>query len=67
MSSANPVPFSHCFRRDSVESICTRCFSTVARTGHETDLEHFERDHTCDPVMIKLLEGGIESVSHFGK
>jgi hypothetical protein len=61
MSSANLLPFSHCFRRDSVESICTRCFSMVARTWRETDLERFERDHACDPVMIKLLEGRIAS------
>ena len=56
MNTPSFHPFSHRFRKSGVESICTRCFFTIARTRRETDLERFEREHVCDPVMMEWFE-----------
>ena len=56
MNIPNPHPFAHRFGKGGVESICTRCFFTVAHSRRETDLERFEREHVCDPVMMEWFE-----------
>lgn len=56
MNSSTLHPFSHRYSNDSIESICTQCFFTVARARRETDLERFESEHVCDPVMMGLFE-----------
>lgn len=34
------------------DSICPRCFVTIATRFDETDLESNERDHECDPKLL---------------
>lgn len=43
--------FSHRFNAGdgTVDSICHRCFKTVAIATREADLEIPEQKHTCDP------------------
>lgn len=33
----------------SIDSICTRCYQTIASGTSEAGLEGAERAHTCDP------------------
>lgn len=56
MNGSSLHPFSHRYSNDCVESICTQCFFTVARGRRETDLERFEREHVCDPVMMDRFD-----------
>lgn len=56
MNCSSLLSFSHRFRKDGVESICTRCFLSIARSRREADLERFEREHVCDPVMTEWFE-----------
>jgi len=56
VNSPSLLPFSHRFRKSGVDSICTRCFCTLAEGRRETDLDRFEREHICDPVMMKWFE-----------
>ena len=44
--------FSHRFNTadGTVDSICHRCFQTVATASREDDLEIPEERHTCDPA-----------------
>lgn len=42
-------PFPHRRNPDgSFDSICPKCFRTVATRRHETELAQAERDHVCD-------------------
>lgn len=52
MNTSSFHPFSHRYTNDCVESICKQCFFTVARVWRETELERFEREHVCDPVIM---------------
>jgi hypothetical protein len=36
----------------SYDSICTRCFATVARSHNEADLEAEEKRHVCDKGVL---------------
>jgi hypothetical protein len=50
--------FPHRMNPDGTfDSICAKCFVTVANAIHETDLAHFERCHVCDSSAITLLQG----------
>jgi hypothetical protein len=40
----------------SVDSICTRCYRTVASTRYVWDLSHSEAAHVCDPERLKTIE-----------
>jgi hypothetical protein len=41
--------FSHRFNQDgSIDSICRRCFATVATVKSESELKRPEKDHVCD-------------------
>jgi hypothetical protein len=45
--------FPHRQNRDrSFDSICPRCFATIANEKSESDLAAFDRDHVCDPVVM---------------
>ena len=39
-----------------IDSICTRCFATVATVKKEADLGRFEREHKCDPMKLERFE-----------
>ena len=43
------------------DSICCKCFVTVATATKELELDWAERSHTCDPVLLEhwkeLAEG----------
>jgi hypothetical protein len=46
--------FSHRFNPDStVDSICHRCFATVATERSESNLHLEERLHSCHPGLIE--------------
>ena len=46
-------PFSHRPQRNgSYDSICTKCFATVARSHNEADLEAEENRHVCDKDVL---------------
>lgn len=49
---ANSITFVHRFADNGVDSICPRCFITVATTESEVELEAFEREHVCDPLLV---------------
>ena len=51
MGSTNSVVFAHRFVDNGVDSICPQCFVTVATADSEVELEPFEREHTCDPLL----------------
>jgi hypothetical protein len=40
-------------RNGTFDSICPKCFVTIANAIHEVDLERFEC-HVCDPTLISL-------------
>jgi hypothetical protein len=42
----------HVHRDGTTDSICKYCFVTVCTSTWETELEHAERDHVCDPDTI---------------
>ena len=53
MSSPLIPTFAHRSAEHGVDSICTRCFVTVATVEEESDLDHFERQHVCDPEILE--------------
>ena len=45
--------FPHRLNRDgSFDSICLKCFATIANTITETELKARENIHTCDHAML---------------
>jgi len=34
------------------DSICVRCFVTIAHVSIEAELTEFEASHTCDPIHL---------------
>ena len=49
--------FAHRPNNDgSVDSICLRCFRTIASNNHEMNLATVESQHECDPVDIIRFE-----------
>jgi len=48
-----PQTFPHRHNSDGThDSICNRCFATVAKATIETDLVQFEASHVCDPANV---------------
>ena len=39
----------------SHDSICTRCFVTIAKTPLEADLEELEKAHVCEGLDLTTL------------
>jgi hypothetical protein len=49
------VNFPHRRNEDGTfDSICARCFITVATENKETDLSNWERTHVCSGLEPKL-------------
>jgi hypothetical protein len=47
--------FQHRHNRDgSCDSICLRCYRTVASTLYEDWLAHAESNHTCTPLDLHV-------------
>ena len=45
--------FPHRLNRDgSFDSICLKCFATVANTASEIELKAHDNTHICDHVML---------------
>ena len=53
MGSTSSASFAHRFVDNRVDSICPRCFVTVATMETEVELEPFELEHNCDPLLLK--------------
>jgi hypothetical protein len=49
----------------SHDSICAKCFLTVASDKDEAELVQFERDHVCDPVLLDRFSQGNSFNSSF--
>ena len=48
-----PTNFPHRRDRDGLyDSICPRCFATVARSKPEAELEELERSHICHSSFL---------------
>ena len=46
-----PPFFPHRRNKDeSFDSICLKCFATVARANSESELEQYDKLHVCDPM-----------------
>ena len=52
MGSSNSISFAHRFVENGIDSICPQCFVTVATTKTEVELESFELEHVCDPLLV---------------
>jgi hypothetical protein len=51
------LKFAHRFVPDgTVESICARCFATIASATSEPDLALKEAQHVCDPFLLSHYE-----------
>jgi len=50
---ARPQMFPHRHNSDGTyDSICNRCFETVAKVTTEADLRQFEASHVCDAANV---------------
>ena len=57
MSSSERLIFAHRFSPEgTVDSICPRCFVTVASVKNEADLVLNEARHVCDPFLLAHYE-----------
>jgi hypothetical protein len=58
--AAHFVPFIHRLRSGTVDSICTRCYRTIAKETREDDLAKHEWAHHCDGLdFLGLLHPDI--------
>jgi hypothetical protein len=49
----NKTRFSHRHNSDgTVDSICHKCYLTVAKAQDESELYREEQLHTCDPLIV---------------
>ena len=56
MRSQAPLRFAHRVSKEaSLDSICRRCFVTVGSSRSEADLERFEDEHVCNPVLLERV------------
>lgn len=54
-----PSSFAHRHNSDgSYDSICSRCYATVASAGNERALSRSESAHVCDPMALYLAHQG---------
>jgi hypothetical protein len=52
--------FPHRHNSDgSYDSICTRCFATVATAQNESELAFHESAHVCEPVTLYRFSQGL--------
>jgi hypothetical protein len=40
----------------TIDSICPRCYETVGTSTWESDLEHCEAAHVCEPAQLRRFE-----------
>ncbi len=51
------MKYAHRINEDgSLDSICPRCFITIANSTWEADLERMETAHICDPEWLSHFE-----------
>ena len=55
MSAQKLFRYARRLKIDGLDSICPYCFITVGSAKTEEDLELFERDHVCDPVLLERV------------
>lgn len=53
MSLHRPKFVRRANRNGTTDSICCKCFITVATARKECELEAPERTHVCDPTLLK--------------
>lgn len=54
MGQTYTIKFIHRINEDgSIDSICRDCFVTVATAKSTSELEHEERQHDCEPVLLE--------------
>jgi hypothetical protein len=52
--SESATPPHHRLNKDgTIDSICSRCFRTIASCRHEEDLKAAEIAHVCDPEALR--------------
>ncbi len=57
MASSERLKFAHrCIQDGTVDSICPRCFVTIASVANEADLVFKEGHHVCDPFVLAHYE-----------
>jgi hypothetical protein len=53
-------PFEQFAHRENgdgtIDSICSRCFVTIANALNEADLKRAETRHICDPAVLGYFE-----------
>jgi hypothetical protein len=60
--------FSFAHRRNddgSFDSICPRCFRTIAQSARESDLQIAEDGHVCDPSLVEHYRKSSKAVSDY--
>lgn len=40
----------------SVDSYCSQCFVRVTTSDSKTEVETKEKEHRCDPILLRLIE-----------
>lgn len=56
MASPALSKFSHRFcENGTIVSVCRKCFATVGAAHWEADLDHKEKLHVCDPMVLAHL------------
>ena len=49
--------FPHRMNRDgTIDSICPRCYATIATSTREADLERIEAAHVCNPSRLSYFD-----------
>ncbi|HEV2326332.1 MAG TPA: hypothetical protein VGS10_20515 [Terracidiphilus sp.] len=44
----------------TTDSVCRKCFATVVTASRQTDLDHAEHSHCCDPKALDSWNDMIE-------
>lgn len=62
---ASPLPdfVRRCNQDGTTDSICTKCFVTVATATWEADLASAEQRHKCDSSRIENLRKSVKSAN----
>ena len=56
MRSQTPLRFAHRLsKKAGLDSVCPRCFVTVAWSQSEPDLGRFEKEHVCDRSLLERV------------
>jgi len=62
MLPVTPVAYGRRRNLDgTIDSICRKCFVTVATARREAGLHRAERSHTCDPNVLEYWNRAMES------